>query len=423
MILSHNRISSMFAALRATARRIKQDALTVYFCARDPRTPLLVRLLALAIAAYALSPIGQIPDFIPVLGLLDDVILLPMGILAVVNLTPAEVIEASREQARALASRPVSWRAAVVIVVIWVLAILAGFGGLARAGAWRQPVDVGWRWTEGGQVRVAILDDIHGAYEGTAGVPPHSRGGRGSADLHGAVRRSRSASRIATPCSRTASARSSTARCWIRIPDLRIVAQTGNHAYHIDFAAATAEGRDHCPGGRRVFAGRRRAGDRPRDGRDAPDRGVRMLRSGAASGRRRSRPCCIGIRSASSAWATSAGTVARIAAALGMRVLAWSPRLTDEAAARTGAPAVRAGRPAARSGCRLDPPDAGPGNARPARRPADRAHEAERGISSTPRAARSSMRQPWSRRLRSNGSPVPEARRSSISSRCRRITR
>ncbi len=111
--------------LREASRRLKQDALTVYFCARDPRTLLLVRLLAVAIAAYALSPIDLIPDFIPVLGFLDDVILLPLGILLVIKLTPAAVIEASREQARELASRPVSRTAAVVIVAIWVLAIAA----------------------------------------------------------------------------------------------------------------------------------------------------------------------------------------------------------------------------------------------------------------------------------------------------------
>jgi uncharacterized membrane protein YkvA (DUF1232 family) len=108
--------------LHATARRIRHDALTVYFAARDARTPRVVRLLAVGIAAYALSPIDLIPDFIPVLGLLDDVILLPLGILLVVRLTPAEVIEASREKARALASRPVSRAAAAVIVAVWVLA-------------------------------------------------------------------------------------------------------------------------------------------------------------------------------------------------------------------------------------------------------------------------------------------------------------
>ena len=65
--------------LKDLARRIKHDVLTVYFVARNPNTPLLVRLMALAVAAYALSPIDLIPDFIPVLGYLDDVILLPLA--------------------------------------------------------------------------------------------------------------------------------------------------------------------------------------------------------------------------------------------------------------------------------------------------------------------------------------------------------
>ena len=65
---------------------LKRQALTVYFAARDPRTPLPVRLLALGIAAYAFSPIDLIPDFIPVLGYLDDLILIPLGIALVVKL-------------------------------------------------------------------------------------------------------------------------------------------------------------------------------------------------------------------------------------------------------------------------------------------------------------------------------------------------
>lgn len=113
--------------LQEAARRIRHDAMTVYFAARDPRTPFFVRLLALAIAAYALSPIDLVPDFIPVLGYLDDVILLPLGIILVIKLTPAEVIETSRARAVRAAARPVSKVAAAVIVVIWGASV-AGFG-------------------------------------------------------------------------------------------------------------------------------------------------------------------------------------------------------------------------------------------------------------------------------------------------------
>ena len=113
--------------LRAAAKRIKHDALTVYFVARDPNTPILVRLLALAIAAYALSPIDLIPDFIPILGYLDDIILLPLGIILVIKLTPSSVIEVSRSKAAKAASKPTSQVATAVVIVIWLLCA-AAFG-------------------------------------------------------------------------------------------------------------------------------------------------------------------------------------------------------------------------------------------------------------------------------------------------------
>jgi len=75
-------------ALRERLRALRADTLAVYFAARDPRLPWRVRLVALAVAAYALSPIDLIPDFVPVLGLLDDLLLLPLGIALVVRLTP-----------------------------------------------------------------------------------------------------------------------------------------------------------------------------------------------------------------------------------------------------------------------------------------------------------------------------------------------
>jgi uncharacterized membrane protein YkvA (DUF1232 family) len=114
-------------ALRKAAARIRHDALTVYFAARDPRTPWVVRLLALAVAAYAISPIDLIPDFIPVIGYLDDLILLPVGILLVIKLTPAEVIKASRARAEELSGQPTSTLAAGIFIAIWV-ACAAGIG-------------------------------------------------------------------------------------------------------------------------------------------------------------------------------------------------------------------------------------------------------------------------------------------------------
>lgn len=114
------------AILKTWAKTLKQHTLTVYFAARDPRTPFVVRLLALLVAAYALSPIDLIPDFIPVIGYLDDLLLLPLGIALVVRLTPPEVIAAAREKAARTAERPVSRIAAACIVVLWLTLALVG---------------------------------------------------------------------------------------------------------------------------------------------------------------------------------------------------------------------------------------------------------------------------------------------------------
>lgn len=111
--------------LRTWARGLKRQTLVVYFVARDPRTPRLARLLAFGVAAYALSPIDLIPDFIPILGYLDDVIIVPLGLALVLRLVPAEVLAASRAQATAATDRPTSLATAVLIVAIWILAASA----------------------------------------------------------------------------------------------------------------------------------------------------------------------------------------------------------------------------------------------------------------------------------------------------------
>ena len=102
---------------------IRREAHALYIAARHPRTPWYAKALALAIAAYALSPIDLIPDFIPILGFLDEVILLPLAIAGVLKLIPADVISESRATAAAAAKLPVSRTASVVIVMIWVAAI------------------------------------------------------------------------------------------------------------------------------------------------------------------------------------------------------------------------------------------------------------------------------------------------------------
>ena len=110
--------------LQEWAGRLKRQTLVVYFAARDPRTPLLARLLALFVAAYALSPIDLVPDFIPILGYLDDLLLVPLGIALVVHMIPERVMATAREQAAAAAVKPASRGAAVAIVSIWLAALV-----------------------------------------------------------------------------------------------------------------------------------------------------------------------------------------------------------------------------------------------------------------------------------------------------------
>jgi len=100
---------------------LKRETLALYLAARDPRTPWHARVVVAAVAAYALSPIDLVPDFIPILGLLDDAVLLPLGIALALRLIPAEVMAESRARAAAAfaAGRPVSRSAAVAIVAIW----------------------------------------------------------------------------------------------------------------------------------------------------------------------------------------------------------------------------------------------------------------------------------------------------------------
>ena len=108
----------MIARLKQWARLVKRDVIALWIAARDRRTPLLARGIAAAVAAYAVSPIDLIPDFIPVLGLLDDLIIVPAGILAAVKLISPELMRQFREQAEST-ERPRSTFAAIVIIGLW----------------------------------------------------------------------------------------------------------------------------------------------------------------------------------------------------------------------------------------------------------------------------------------------------------------
>ena len=125
------------SGIRQWARALKRDIHAVALAARDPRVPWYARALAIAVAGYALSPIDLIPDFIPVLGYLDDLILVPLGLWAVLRLIPPDVLAEYRVIADARSARPVSWLAAAVIVTIW---IAVAAGALWLAADW---------WAEG----------------------------------------------------------------------------------------------------------------------------------------------------------------------------------------------------------------------------------------------------------------------------------
>jgi len=114
--------SGVLQKLKVRARALKTEILALYLAARDPRTPWVVKLLVAGIVAYALSPIDLIPDFIPVLGYLDDLILLPLAIALAIRLVPDAVLAECRVRAHKAfeSGRPVSRVAAVVIIGLWI---------------------------------------------------------------------------------------------------------------------------------------------------------------------------------------------------------------------------------------------------------------------------------------------------------------
>jgi membrane protein DedA with SNARE-associated domain/uncharacterized membrane protein YkvA (DUF1232 family) len=111
------------ARVRGWASHLRRDVHAVYLASRDPRVPWPAKALALLIAAYAVSPIDLIPDFIPVLGHLDDVILVPLGVWLFLRLIPSDLLEEHRRQAKASADRLTDWRVGAVFIAIWGIAL------------------------------------------------------------------------------------------------------------------------------------------------------------------------------------------------------------------------------------------------------------------------------------------------------------
>lgn len=107
------------------AHRVRTEAHAVWLAIRDPRTPLAARIVGILVAAYALSPIDLIPDFIPVLGLLDDALIVPLGVWLFRRMVPAALYDQYRTEAEAAAESPTSWAGAAVVLALWALAAWA----------------------------------------------------------------------------------------------------------------------------------------------------------------------------------------------------------------------------------------------------------------------------------------------------------
>ena len=116
------------ASLKARARQVKIDLIALSLATRDPRTPWHAKLIVAGCVAYALSPVDVIPDFIPVIGLVDDLIFVPIALALAVRFIPHEVLADCRRRAGEIAARKTSRAAAIVIIAFWL--------ALAALGAW-----------------------------------------------------------------------------------------------------------------------------------------------------------------------------------------------------------------------------------------------------------------------------------------------
>ncbi|MBK9924424.1 MAG: DUF1232 domain-containing protein [Anaerolineales bacterium] len=116
----------MFEQLKSRARALKNEAFAVYLAAKDPRTPWYAKALIFFVVAHTFSPIDLIPDFIPILGYLDDLIITPGGLWLAVKLVPAEVLEEAREKAKQAKGpeRSVGYIGVAVIILAWIIVLI-----------------------------------------------------------------------------------------------------------------------------------------------------------------------------------------------------------------------------------------------------------------------------------------------------------
>jgi uncharacterized membrane protein YkvA (DUF1232 family) len=126
---------SFIASWKQKAGQLKIETYALYLAYKDPRVPWYAKACIAVVVAYAFSPIDVIPDFIPVLGYLDDLILLPLGIALALRLIPRAVLDECREKAAELLhqKRPVNWTAAVLIIAIWLFVLILVFAIIYKA--------------------------------------------------------------------------------------------------------------------------------------------------------------------------------------------------------------------------------------------------------------------------------------------------
>jgi uncharacterized membrane protein YkvA (DUF1232 family) len=119
--------------LESWARRLKVEVYALYLAYKDQRVPWYARVFAVVVVGYAFSPIDLIPDVVPVLGYLDDLILIPLGVALAIKMIPPDVLAECRQEARDAKDRPVNRVAAVVVVVVWIALAALAVGLVTRA--------------------------------------------------------------------------------------------------------------------------------------------------------------------------------------------------------------------------------------------------------------------------------------------------
>lgn len=142
MLLSqlNENVKKGFSQLKMKARRLKKELRVLYIAYRRPDVPWYAKIAAILVVGYALSPVDLIPDFIPVLGYLDDVILIPLGISLVIKLIPSNILQECREHADEVFKdgKPKNWIAGFLIICVWVAVIVYVLNEIFKAGKYFQ---------------------------------------------------------------------------------------------------------------------------------------------------------------------------------------------------------------------------------------------------------------------------------------------